>query len=316
MAYVKQEPTALLPGLSGAANAVGLVLNNADSCYEYAPQVLCDPRFRASTSSGSDVKVAEWVIPKNADLVPIYVAARIKTTAGTATLTFKYTDGTTTLTTTIARTNTSYTWVALAVSGGLSAGVHPKFGQLFLRTTAGTASVESVLCVYYPIGPYPADGVLASGFCKTFWWDRDSSEDAFPSLLAQQILANPRAVARDRGAALFSAAQDLTHGSTGDDGSTRYLTTSTTLDLVERWIQPASDVGLRKYRLSAYLSGTNPELQVTLGSYVWLVSGTGWQHDTPELSLGNAVRGTAHLRVASGAGTAYLDTLQVLREAA
>lgn len=299
MALTKLEPATLIPGITGDNANIGTVLANADAAYEYGPAILDDGGFQASTASASDVVVANVRVPGNADKVPVTLMVRVKTTAGTATVTLALGAATTTGTT----TSTSFVWLTITVTPAVAGPIN---GKIKLKTSAGTASIEGVSVFFAPGAP--ANGLLPSGFAKTAWWDQDATAGPFPSYLAKQLWNNPRAVARDRPAGLYGGIQDVSHG------TVRWSNNTTTPALVEKWMQPLSDIGSRPYRIVANLAGTNPKLQVNLGGFLWTVTGTGWQETTKDLAIPAGVIGTAHLWLSSGVGTCYLDTLQVFRE--
>lgn len=311
MAYVKQEPTVWVPGLAGSANAVGNLLVNATEIGAiYAPPILIDPRFYAETTSPSDILIARFAWPRNADLSDIVVQVRCKTTSGTLTATAELRDGTNADTQTTTTTSSSYTWKTLVLSPStVTPSTHPKHVYLYLRTTAGTASISGIVARFAPSYP-PGSGVRASGFCETNWWDRDATVDPLPSAVMEQVLRNPRAIARDRPAGLFGVVQDQPHA------FSRYMTSSLHPKVVERFILPFSDPGRRLYRVSAMTSapgGGSAYVELQIGGYTWDVAPGAWMHEVVELSIPPMTRCTARLHSSNGS-MVYLDSLQILRE--
>lgn len=311
MVYTPAPPATFIPGYSGAGAYWPILLIGVDDAYtDFGPPHICSV-IDAQVDVVTDVLVAEWIIPGNADNVDVTCYIRWRGTTGyTATATFVVTDGVGSDSATATRTTTTYGTSAITVTPTSSSG-HPRYGQLWLRiSTAGQlAQVNHVLSRFTPT--IMAAGPLASGAAKVASWG--FSDGAYPSEVVARAANNLRAIARDRPACLAGGLGAADAVGPFPPAGPSYGVTSSTFEIVDRWIQPFSEVARRPYRLALKLGGTDPEAKLTIGGWSFTATGTGWHFDLPTLALAEGMYGSLYLRSTSG-GTCQVNTWQLLRE--
>lgn len=311
MAYTPLVPDVLRPGLPGNSQ-IGALLNNIDGAYlDYGPPIFGPVACSLESQSDTDVLVAEIDLPDNEDNVLVYCRIRWRGTTGyTATVTFEIDDGGTIDTDTDTNAATAYSATTLTITP--TSTNTPRVARLYLRTsTAGqVAHIAGVLIGYAPAS-FPT-GILESG-AGIFDGAWNYANAPIPSEVIERAHNNLRAIARSRPAGLAGGLTRVDAGGVPSSGPV-YEVTGTTWTLVDRWLQPGSDEGRRWYRLCMLLSSTGggPEARMSIGPYVWAVSGDGWHETVVQLSLNEAMRCAIYLRESTG-GDAVLNTWQVQR---
>lgn len=315
-AYVSNAPGALVPGLRGSAVPWGVIVENSDAAYDgYLPDILSSG-VTIDVESASFVDVLEWWLPANYDNTPFAVDLWWRGDTGeTATARLTVSDGSNSDSAEITSSTNVLAKGSLTVTpSSSSASATPRKATLALKITGTnkTVSVDHVLSFYGQPSSLPT-GVQPSGWASLNGWDLDGAGDGGAQASEPTVRAanNARAVARDRPAGLVGFLDDIR--TTG----ARNTTSLASWELFHRWLQPFSDVGPRRYRFVVNLNRTStavPAALITLGNYQHEVSGVGVHHFTADLALGSGIQGTAHVKVDSGSGNAYLPTLQILRE--
>lgn len=313
MTYFPADPDAFRPGLPGNATPPSSLLENADSAYiDYGPPIFGPVVCSLGTTFDSDQVVCEIDLPANEDNVPVYCRIRWRGTTGhTATVTFEVDDGGTVDTDTDTNTSSSYTTTSLLVTP--TSNNYPRVARLWLRTsTLGqVAQIISVVIGYAPPST-PTDMTAAGvGLFLGAWGGAD---DPIPREVIGRAHNNLRGIARDRPAGLAGGITRAVWGAATPSAGPVYEVSGNTWTQVERWLQPGSDEGRRYYRLCMLLSGDDPEARMTIGSYVWAISGTGWHEAVVQISLNEGMRCAIYMR-SSSAGDVVMNTWQVQRAA-
>lgn len=313
MAYVPIAPATLIVGLPGSGLAWPTLLANTVEAYEnFVPTVLsCSTKLY--TTSTSFVAMARLWVPGNFDGLGVRVRLWWRGTTGqTAVAKVDVTDGIGSNTAGVESTTSTYAWADVDVTPS-SSSTEPRSVTLSLKVSGGIVQVSHVTC--YLVPPTAPVGVQPSGWEGVLGWDLAAELAAVPRRIAEVLSNNARAVARDRPAGLIGIVDDLTRGS-----GLRYSTASTAWTLMDRGLMPDADAGAdRVYRLIVDMeaSGTAaPKALVTIGPYQATVTGAGVTVLTPNIAIGAGTPWSVHTAVASGTGTVYLPTAQLLREAA
>lgn len=313
MTYFPADPDVFRPGLPGNATPSSQLLENVDTAYvEYGPPIFGPVVCSLGTTFDSDQVVCEIDLPANEDNVPVYCRIRWRGTTGhTATVTFEVDDGGTVDTDTDTNTSSSYTTTSLLVTP--TSNNYPRVARLWLRTsTLGQiAQIISVVVGYAPPS-YPTDvTAVGVGIFGGAW---ASGNYPIPREVIGRAHNNLRGIARDRPAGLAGGITRVVWGAATPSAGPVYEVSGDTWTQVERWLQPGSDEGRRYYRLCMLLSGDDPEARMTIGSYVWAISGTGWHETVVQISLNEGMRCAIYMR-SSSAGDVVMNTWQVQRAA-
>lgn len=324
MAYIPTTDGVLRPGLPGDAAVYKQVLDNVEGVYlDYAPPIFGPAACSLEVDQDTDQLVAEIDLPDNLDAVRLYCRIRWRGTTGhTATVTFAVDDLSGTIDTdTDTSTTTSYATTTLLVTPSTT--TDARLARVYLRTsTTGQVAQIAHIVIGYAPETFP-DGVLPSGAAKLIPGEWDDTDDEVPSEIIERAHNNLICITADRPCGLAGGINRVSAGGVASSGPVYEVRQASSpvpgsdWQLMDRWLQPASDVGLRWYRLSVRISdGSDPsaETRMQIGSYQWVAAGLGWHTTVVELSLAEAVPCSIYLR-SPATGDCDLSTWQVMRAA-
>ena len=178
------------------------------------------------------------------------------------------------------------------------------------KTTAGILYVISV-------GAQARQADAALGTSAAGWSYADKSTftatgAGHASERWHRLINGPRAIAADRRACVVNVCDILG----GSSSRSPYASDSTDITTVCRFRFAGVDAGTRDYLVAVYFevdAATTFAASVTIGSNSLTATTAGWT--TATFTLPSAVEeGSAKLQITSGAGYAYLRTLQVIRK--
>ena len=317
--YTPISPASLVPGMTGTDSNWQTLVENSTRLYGESTHGGYRPTIASGTMHGADdtvltttgttpAEVCRIMVPKNADNEVLRCTVTGKASSGdTARWALSYGGASG------AGATTSTSEALVVIECTPTGSGHPREAILYHNGTNASDDVWTYAVSFCVIAHAAAGaGAHASGYINPDAYLYTANQPITTERVTR-LLNNGRAIARERPASVYCLIEPSSwtgsRAASGVDSSTPTIVAKSDLLLVE----PMP----RTYRVCMYITadaGVTPKATVTVGNQEVTATATGWTQGTVTLGGNAAASMVAKVWRTAGSGSAYIKTLQIMRE--